>query len=569
MKNPADCSACRAGSVHGTLLALIAFTSLCLNLAGNGWGTPDRWHPDEMDSGAAAMVAQHTLNPHFFPYGGLHYYVLAVTAAIPVGAYNYLFDRKPAASDQQALQAWRDRKDTRVHILARAISAVLAALTVLITYAIGRLLFCRTTGLLAALLLALSPYFVLIAHFATVDTAANFWYWLACLFALLGWKRRAQPWYALAAFTVGLACGTKLDRLLAVIPWLTAAWLPAASTRPALRRLLGWATLIPIGYIVANPTLLLSFFEFVDGTSRDLAFNALRGSGVSFVPMLADMANGMSAPTFVIFLVSLGYLGYGALRGSRPREFAWLLAAVVPMYLLFGSRHAMIWYTPFFFPGFAVVAAQGCVALGRSPYRGVRVAAASTVVAAAVWTLLRAVAVDQEFLNDSRYAATAWIERQVPRGATIEMSRRGPVLAAGLYQLQHDPIPQDYYAEAREWRGHLADSRLYASVHAALSVLAEVELRLTGKPAPQPAYQAWFDRVMPAGAATRAAADPLPAADYRVLVDYLDGTLLQALQTPGSGYVLAAAFHYRQPLGLDVPFPFLNPTTYVFKRATH
>jgi hypothetical protein len=57
--------------------------------------------------------------------------------------------------------------------------------------------------------------------------------------------------------------------------------------------------------------------------------------------------------------------------------------------------------------------------------------------------------------------------------------------------------------------------------------------------------------------------------DYRVVVDYIDAALLRQLQSPDSGYLPAAEFRYHHPLGMDVTFPFLNPTTYVFKRTIH
>ena len=47
-------------------------------------------------------------------------------------------------------------------------------------------------------LLTMSMSFVAIAHFATVDAPANFWYWLSCLFAVLIWKRGEGLWYVLA-----------------------------------------------------------------------------------------------------------------------------------------------------------------------------------------------------------------------------------------------------------------------------------------------------------------------------------------------------------------------------------
>ncbi len=561
MRNLAARTADRAGARHRVLLTVIILASLWLNLAGNGWGTPDRWHPDEMDDVAARLVAQKTLNPHFFPYGGLHYYVLAVTSAVPVGAYNSFFDPKPAAGDTRALETWRERKDTRVRVLARATSAVLATLTVLVTYAIAALLFSTATGLLAATFLALSTYFVLIAHFATVDSAANFWYWLACLLALRGWKRGTTRSFAVAAFAVGLACGTKIDRLLAVIPWLVA--LLFRQSRPSVAKTAGCAALIPLGYVVANPTLLFSFFEFVDGASRDLLFNALRGNGTTaFIPMLSDIATGMSWPLFAIAAVALLFLAYAAIRGRGRREYLWLLSCFVPMYLLFGSRFSLPWYCAFFYPGLAIAGAQGAVTLARSRQPMIRFATAAVVVAAIGWSLLRSIGVVEQFTRDSRYAAARWIEANVPHGAVIEISHRGPLLAADHYAVYRDPIPQDYYDDAAQWRAHLHQSDAYRNIQTGLLALA----RMTGSTY-TPTYSAWFERVTNPKPGTAALPPAPPEPDYRVVVDYVDEALLGRLQGVRSGYQLVAEVHYHNLLGMDVPFPFVNPTIYVFRRV--
>jgi hypothetical protein len=552
-----------AASAQRPLLALIALVSLFLNLYGNGWGTPDRWHEDEMDVMAAGMLADGTLNPHFFPYGALHYYVLALTAAAPVGAFNYLLDRKPAASDAKALQEWRDRKATRVRILGRATSAVMAALVVLITSAMGELLFGRLAGLVAAAFVAVSPYFVLIAHLATVDAAANFWYWLACLLAVLAWKDRPAPWFALAAFVVGLSSGTKIDHSLAVIPWIAAGLL----RRPPLSgaRFLGCAALIPVGYVVANPTLLFSFFEFMDGTSQELIFNMLRSEGKStFASLLADMATGMGLPLLAVCLAGLGYLSYRAVRGSGPRELTWLLTAILPMYLVFVGRYSGLWYSPFFYPGLAIIGAQACVILSRGAPL-VRNVIAGVVFAAILWSVLGAFAVDETFKHDSRYAATAWIEEHAPHGATVEVSHRGPVFPEGLYQVQRDELPADYWVGLRGSGEVIEDSPLYSKVHGALVSLRQAYTEVTGRADSGPAYQAWSVRVL-ATQASKPVVAAGPDPDYRVVVDYVDVTLLRRLLSPDSGYALAATFHYRNPLGMDVKLLTLNPTVYVFRK---
>jgi hypothetical protein len=357
--------------------------------------------------------------------------------------------------------------------------------------------------------------------------------------------------------------------VLAVLPWIVGGLLWQAQPRFSLRRWLGYAALIPAGYVAANPTLLLSPFEFIDGTSRDLIFNALRGSGAtSFAQMLSDMATGMSEPLFTIVVVALAYMCYEVIHGRWRREFAWLLAAIAPMYLLFGSRYAMPWYSAFFLPGLAIIGAQGCVALSRAAPRLVSLAITGVVVVAASWALLQSVAVDQEFLNDSRYSAAAWIEQHVPRGATIEMSHRGPVLPAGLYDVQRDEIPQDYYDDAYEWQQNLEASRLYRSIQAMLRALEQFG-STSRDTSQEPTYRPWFERVAHTDTTASPATGTGREPDYRVVVDYIDAALLRQLQSPDSGYLPAAEFRYHHPLGMDVTFPFLNPTTYVFKRTIH
>jgi hypothetical protein len=551
-------------------LAVVLLLSLGLNLCGNSWGTPDRWHPDELDSKAAAMVSQKTLNPHFFPYGGLHYYVLAVSAALPVGIYNLAFDPKPADSATDALANWRDRKNTRVQIMARAMSALMASLIVFFTYSMGNLLFSKRVGLLAALFLAVSPLFVLIAHFATVDMAASFWYWLACLLSLLSWKRETRIAYPFAAFTAGLAVGVKLDRLVVVIPLLLAPFLAKEERKVLSRRILVCALLIPIGYIIANPTLLLSFFEFADGTTRDFVFNTLRGQGErSFLPMLVDMKSGMGAAVFGVFLASLAYLCYELVRGEKRREIGWLLSTILPLYLVFGSRFAMPWYSPFFYPAMAIVAAYGCMSVRGAVHARAAGAVGGLVVAAVGWSLLQSIVVDQQFINDARYAAARWIEANVPRGSSIEVGRRGPVLPPGMFELRRrTTIPAEYYDDAYKWRGDLAQSKLYESVHGGLLRLEKFLNGLFGLKLPEHPYEAWFDRLgPPQGTAAAESSTDVPEPEYRVLVDYLDYSLVDKYKLAGSGYRLAAQFQYKHPLHLMIAFPFINPTVYVFQRS--
>ena len=66
---------------------------------------------------------------------------------------------------------------------------------------------------------------LLTAHVATVDGVANLAQWLACLAALLSWRRGGDGWLALSVLLAGVATGAKTDHALVVIPVALAyAW---------------------------------------------------------------------------------------------------------------------------------------------------------------------------------------------------------------------------------------------------------------------------------------------------------------------------------------------------------
>ena len=413
----------------------------------------------------------------------------------------------------------------------------------------------------------------MIAHFATVDVAADFWYWLACLCALLAWKRAERPWLALACLLAGFAIGTKVDRAMIVIPLFVAWSLRADFSARAVGRLIGRAFLIPLGYVLVNPTLLLSFFEFASGTARDLLFNSLRGQGgSSFVSMLDDMRDGLGVPLFALCMAALAFAVYEIMRARRRAEIVWLLSAIVPMYLVFGPRFAQPWYSPFFYPGLALLAAYACVRLRASVRPPVRNAVTGAALLVAAWSLVASIEVDRQFLHDARYAASSWISAHVPAGASIEVGRRGPPLPAQRYEIvRRSAIPAEYYADDLKTRQDLAQSGLYVKVEDGLLRLHAVVAHLLGRPENFGGYRAWFDRVGAAGGAkppdgSDRANGPPP--QYRVYVDYLDFSLIEQAQRSDSGYRLAAKIHYDQPSYLELPFAFVNPTIYIFERRS-
>ena len=547
------------------LVALISILvlSFILNVWGNKWGAPEYWHPDELTGHAAGMASRRTLNPHVFPYGGLHYNVVLAGAIIPEKIFTYYFDPRPDAADEAATLSWKNRHHTLRIILARTISGLFATALVLITFLMGKILFNERAGLLAALFLAVSPYFVGIAHFATVDMPGNFWFWLSCLFGLLVWKRGHNIWYALAAVAAGFAIGTKVDRLVVVLPLLLSHLLRGEGLK--LRKLALFGLVIPGGYILANPTLIFSFFEFVDGTARDLFFNIVRGEPgqTSYLRLIDDIMSGMGAPLFLAAVGGLCYAVYNFVSGVDRAQTAWLLTVITPYYFIFGSRLSTPWYVPIFFPALTLFAAYGCnrifQLIGRRP-----IIAGLIVTAIAGPSFLYSLAMDLQLSNDARHLAAKWIERNVPVNSTVEISPNGPVIARDQYQVTYLPRDPANYEFARKWRDRLAAHEGYQSIRNGILsfeqwLSEEYGLQQRNKP-----YKAWFDKVPGVVADPESAEIDIDSETETEPPDYIvrHG---KRIKPPGQDYELVAEFKYRSPFGLQTQLPFVNPSVHVYQ----
>ena len=107
--------------------------------------------------------------------------------------------------------------------LAKAIATVLSLACLPAAYVLGREFRDERTGWLAALLLALTPFFSRWASSGYVDLPSAFFYTLAAVFALRVWATGRARDAVLAGALVGLATWTKNAALISTV--LLAAWL--------------------------------------------------------------------------------------------------------------------------------------------------------------------------------------------------------------------------------------------------------------------------------------------------------------------------------------------------------
>ena len=549
------------------LLWTILAISLTLNLWGIQWGAPKFWHPDEITDRAISMVSARSINPHYFVYGGFPYYVVGAVAIVPVYLLSVIFDPPPPREDSRARNRWWQPRTTRIIIIARMISGVMSTAVVFLTFVIGKILFDKSSAYLAALFLSVSMSFVGVAHFATMDSPTNFWYWLSCVFALFIWKRGDHIWYALAAVTAGFAIGIKVDRLIILLPLLLSHFLRGEGL--GFRRLITLAILVPAGYFSANPVLFTSTFEFFDGFTRDMFYQVLKGSGPeqsSYIGILYDMKSGLGLPLFLAALSGLAYGIYNLALNKNTAAIIWLLSTFLPYYFIFGSTSVQSWYLTFFFPPLMLLTAHACVTLINALPQRYAFVAKFAAAALVLYSFMYTVALIVQFSNDSRYLVADWIERNVPVNTTIEIGERGPIISEERYHIIDSLRDQESVEYVRTNRENLERYRPYQKVRQIILDVENWAGQNFGLEVRKQTYLEWFDNLGQYDKPSEELQSIVHQAEYIVLIEDLYPQKLRKLALPSSGYRLAAKYHFVDPFGLRPEFPFLNPPVYIFQR---
>ncbi|HEY7164022.1 MAG TPA: glycosyltransferase family 39 protein [Candidatus Binatia bacterium] len=535
-----------------------------MNVLGITWGVPARWHPDEITGRSIEMVRNSDFSPHYFAYGGLHYFMVGGLAVLPINALRALghaagsTDKASGHSGTQTTQIW-------IMVAARTISALMGAAVVAITIEMGTRLFSPAAGLAAGSLLLPARGFVLIAHYATVDMGANFWYWLACAGTLGIWKTGSRRAYLLSGIAAGLAAGTKIDRSVVVLPLITAHLLRGrASSHRNLFTALGMAVLF---YVISNPALVLTPFDFLDGSTRELMFNGVTPQiNEPFRRFVLWLRWAYGDPLLILTIAGIALGAFILLFEQRRSELVWVAATVIPLSVLY-SRISMDRYVNVLFPGFALLAGYAVARLLIEGPSWRRLLTSLPIAAALGWSMIACLGVDLAHLRDPRYAAAEWLEQNAPIGSRVVLDEYGPLLSDSRYhvsRLQADAGPQEEIRRARE---RLRQCEFCQGIRTAIF---EAERKITGalgrSSPPRTPYIGWFDGPADRAESRRDELFTLPAADYVLLLPNRNPVTRKHLAAPGSGYERVAYFPRPCPFGITVPFPFVALAVEIYAR---
>lgn len=201
-------------SVFRATLLLIFLLGLLLRIIGVSPGYPQT-HPDEpvMYATSINMVINNTLNPFLFPiykfyYPGLTIYLYAILfklVFIPIS-----WGLRILSNQSTLLVDIVGPGFINAMFWSRYITAVLTSLSVPLVYFIGKQMFNKYVGLIAALFLALNYRHALSSHFSLTDGPNSTFALLVLYIALLTYKNPTLKNYLLLGSSVGLSLSTKL-----------------------------------------------------------------------------------------------------------------------------------------------------------------------------------------------------------------------------------------------------------------------------------------------------------------------------------------------------------------------
>ena len=422
-------------------LAALLLTGAALRLWGSRWGFPlllDGDEPHFVD--VAVSFGAGTLNPHAFKYPTLWMYVLAAAYGAYYLAWS-LFGLLHSVAQFGAMFVWQT---WRFHWLGRLLSAGFSCLGL---WAVACADDERAEGLetawpWAAAILAVSPGLVYAAHEAKPDSLMFLLSALAWLCSLRLLRRGEPADYAAAGLCAGLAFAAQYTALpILALPAL-GHLLRVATGRETLksgsRKLALALAASAAAFFAGCPFAVLDFREFSAALADHAAFKAM-GSAAASGATWGAWANlfrlGAAWPVAALAL-PLG----AALLWRRDRTRLALLALPTLLWTAFLSRQhdgENIRYLYSCAPAIALLSAESLATLSA----GRKYAAAGLAALALLPGLWNCLRTDRLLtLPDTRLAATAWIEANIPQGSSLLLDQPDASPAARMTREQAEEL---------------------------------------------------------------------------------------------------------------------------------
>jgi len=415
---------------------------LALTLPGISWGAPSTWHPDEIvvRSIKALFDAEYRFDEVNFDYPTLPQYVMYGLGKV-ILSLGY--------SDKEIL------------VSARVLSAILAGLTVILTYLIAR----RAGGNiwvagLSGLLLICVSEMEHNGRFAHNDTFLIFFTTLAGLCVIEYFNKQNKFWLYGSFIAVGLAASSKyIGGSLLIVPLGVYLIIQRKNLRRApllvAETLFISATLTFLGFAAGTPKALFWMAYYFKRVFPALEWQASYGKQPDSVRGILGqygvLTDGLGWPLMLLFgaafiwscyQVRLGYRNRKIEPGSRTGAFAILLVAILVLDLpMMFSYNYQLRYFLTLMPLLAVLAAFFVEALylqaRQQSGMAYRIMVGMGVSAIVLYSLARIASLMLLVVHDARIPASAFMQT-LPKGTSLEHTNYPPVIPGNHFEREHN-----------------------------------------------------------------------------------------------------------------------------------
>jgi hypothetical protein len=436
---------------HGLILSIIAI-GFALRIIGLQFGKPFRYHPDELKLvyWAGNLLQYQSWSKDTLFLIGIYPPFFGFILTFAFGLYSVLLVLLNLVPDFASVKSLYYTNPFQYHMIARWISVLAGTLSIGVIYKIGKQLYSRFTGLLAALFLSFSFLHIRNSHFGVVDALLILLILLSFYFSARILKGPRLKNYVLAAAFAAMATATKWNAGLIVLPLIMAHFTTDSSVF-ILKRILDrkiWiaGAVAVVVFLGSCPLPLLDFNEFwggIIGTARfqQMGTKKLGAGGGFFSYFTGDHSPGYGLfydnnfiQSLGIFVTILFVAGTLYLLWRHKKQDILLLIFPIFMYLLVGNMQykAMRHVLPMV-PFLLLIAAEFLVTIRLLAKRLVfqRIVTGLIVFATVVPPAWKALQYDIALCQpDTRTIMKDWIEAHIPFKSKIGLEEFHPPLLA-------------------------------------------------------------------------------------------------------------------------------------------
>ncbi len=440
----------------------IVITSIVLRVWGIDYDLPYIYHADEPVSITISrnMFVTGDLNPHFFGYSSLPLYINAL-AYIPyyflgklVGVFQTPDDIRPLVS--LTMGVTKAPCPTSV-LLHRLVSVIFGIGTVVVVFFIAKHITRKmSVGLLASLMVAISPSMVTHSRLATPNIYVVFFMLLAFLASILIYKQGKTWHYVAAGLCVGFTISSKYNGGLVLLTLILAHFLRYGKEALKKKKFYLALFLCGVGFLLTTPFAILDFSNFYedfvfhaqyyriashpgmegDDTLRWYLDYAWRTGGVLYIFAILQILYGIyvgSKEIAILAIFPVVYSGYiSTLNVRNDRTF---IPLVPFLFILAAWFLVCLWYKIKELPS------KKLHNLSVIVFICLTIAALAFPLARTIMDTLRLTTIN------SRETARVWCESNLPPGSKIALESYTPFLEPELFSVNGVGRMIDYEPE--------------------------------------------------------------------------------------------------------------------------